>query len=100
MSKSTRKPSKTETPYQTSVIRRMRRIEGQAKGVGRMIEEDRYCIDILIQIKAIRAALKKVESEILSNHADHCIHEAVQSGSKRQQSEKFGELIELLTKYR
>ena len=100
MSMTTKNLPNDETPHQASVVRRMRRIEGQARGVAGMIEEDRYCIDILVQIKAIRAALKKVESEILSNHADHCIHEAVQSGSKQQQSEKFGELIELLTKYR
>lgn len=83
----------------TSTISRMRRIEGQTRGVIRMIEDDRYCIDVLNQLKAVRAAIKRVENEVLSEHAAHCIHQAVNSGSKKQQSEKFQELIDLLTNY-
>ncbi len=80
-----------------SSLRRLRRMEGQVRGVTRMIEDDRYCIDELTQLKAIRAALKRVENEVLSVHADHCIHQAATSGNKKQQTEKFQELIELLT---
>ncbi len=89
----------THGGHKDSAVRRLRRIEGQARGVIRMIDENRYCIDILVQLKAIRAALKKVENEILSDHASHCIHEAVNSGSQKRQTEKFEELIDLLTKY-
>jgi len=99
MPKSVKKKEIGVETRKESTLRRLRRIEGQTRGVSRMIEEDRYCIDILTQVKAIRAALKKVENEVLSDHADHCIHQAVTSGSKKQQSEKFHELITLLTNY-
>jgi DNA-binding FrmR family transcriptional regulator len=64
-----------------------------------MIEEERYCIDLLMQLRAIRAALGKVESEVLKDHADHCIADAVKSGSEKEQREKFSELIDLFDRY-
>jgi len=69
------------------------------RGVSKMIEEERYCIDLLMQLRAIRAALGKVESEVLKDHADHCIVDAVKSGSKEEQREKFSELIDLFDRY-
>ncbi len=69
------------------------------RGVSKMIEEERYCIDLLIQLRAIRAALGKVESEVLKDHADHCIADAVKSGSEEEQREKFSELIDLFDRY-
>jgi DNA-binding FrmR family transcriptional regulator len=65
-----------------------------------MIEEERYCIDILTQLRAIRAALGKVEGEILKDHTDHCVVEALESGSAEEQREKMEELVELLGRYR
>lgn len=81
-------------------IARMRRIEGQARGIAKMMEEDRYCIDILNQMTAMEAALRSAKSKVLSIHAGHCIEEAVQSGDARDQREKFNELIDLFGKVR
>ncbi len=64
-----------------------------------MIEDERYCIDILTQLRAIRAALGKVETEVLKDHADHCIADAISSGSEDEQRKKFSELIELFGRY-
>ena len=86
-------------PRHKDCLTRLSRIEGQVRGVSRMIEEERYCIDILTQLRAIRAALGKVESEVLKDHADHCIADAVSSGSEDEQREKFSELIDLFDRY-
>jgi DNA-binding FrmR family transcriptional regulator len=82
------------------LISRLSRIEGQVRGVARMIEEERYCIEVLDQVQAIKAALKKVEEQILKGHAEHCVAHAIASGDKQDQKEKFNELIELLGRYR
>ena len=78
------------------LVNRLRRIEGQVRGLQRMVEEDRYCIDILTQIRAVRAALSKVEAELLKQHLDHCIESAIVSGDREEQRRKASELIELL----
>ena len=75
---------------------RLSRIEGQVRGVARMIDEDRYCIDILTQVQAARAALAKVETELLKDHLGHCIEGAIVSGDRDEQRKKAAELIELL----
>lgn len=81
-----------------STIKRLNRIEGQVRGVSRMITEDRYCMDVLHQVQAVRAALAKVEDAVLSNHAACCVEEAIASGDARDQREKFSELVELFAK--
>ena len=86
-------------PRHKDCLNRLSRIEGQVRGVSKMIEEERYCIDLLMQLRAIRAALGKVESEVLKDHADHCIADAVKSGSEKEQREKFSELIDLFGRY-
>lgn len=63
-----------------AVINRLRRIEGQVRGIERMVENDRYCMDILIQISAINAALKKVGFNIAERHMKHCVKEAIETG--------------------
>jgi DNA-binding FrmR family transcriptional regulator len=78
------------------LLNRLNRIEGQVRGVARMVEEDRYCIDVLTQIRAVRAALAKVESELLKTHLDHCIESAIVSGDAGEQRQKAAELIALL----
>ena len=78
------------------LLNRLRRIEGQVRGLARMVEEDRYCIDVLTQLRAIRAALARVESEMLKGHLDHCIESAIVSGDQAEQRRKASELIELL----
>jgi DNA-binding FrmR family transcriptional regulator len=80
----------------TSCLRRLNRIEGQVRGLGRMVEEDRYCIDIMTQISAVRAALRRAEEEILEDHVAHCVEHAIASGNKREQRRKVSELIEVL----
>jgi DNA-binding FrmR family transcriptional regulator len=82
------------------VISRLRRIEGQVRGVAGMVDEGRYCIDILTQVQAIKAALRKVEDELLKNHAAHCVEEAIRDGDAKAQREKFTELVDLMGKYR
>ena len=79
-------------------INRLKRIEGQVRGIAKMVEEDRYCIDILQQVQAVRAALSKVESEVLKDHAACCVSQAISSGDPAEQKEKFDELIELFAK--
>jgi len=79
-------------------VARMRRIEGQARGIARMMEEDRYCIDILQQFSAIEAALRAARSEVLKIHAAHCIEDAIKSGDKADQKQKFAELVALFEK--
>ncbi len=80
----------------SKLLNRLNRIEGQVRGVSRMIEEGRYCIDILTQIQAVRAALSKVENEMLKGHLDHCIESAIAGGDHAEQRKKAAELIELL----
>ena len=84
----------------SKALQRLKRLEGQVRGVARMVDEDRYCVDILTQTAAIHAALKGVEKLVIDNHAHHCIEEAVASGNAEEQRAKFLELIELLDKAR
>ena len=81
-----------------ATIKRLNRIEGQVRGIGRMIDEERYCIDILQQIQAIKSALARVEDAILKDHAATCVDGAIASGNKRQQRRKFEELVDLIAK--
>jgi len=80
----------------TLLVNRLHRIEGQVRGVTRMIEQERYCIDVLTQLRAIRAALAKVEAGLLKDHLNHCIEAAIVSGDAKEQRKKAAELIELL----
>ncbi|MBV9833015.1 MAG: metal-sensitive transcriptional regulator [Alphaproteobacteria bacterium] len=79
-----------------SSLARLARIEGQVRGVSRMVEADRYCIDVLTQIGAVRAALDKVEQEILRDHLGHCVAHAMGSGSKAERQRTIDELIAVL----
>ncbi|MEL6878430.1 MAG: metal-sensitive transcriptional regulator [Pseudomonadota bacterium] len=81
-------------------INRLNRIAGQVRGVAQMIEDDRYCMDTLNQIQAIKAALAKVESQVLKDHAACCVAEAIASGNEGEQREKFQELVDLLERTR
>lgn len=75
---------------------RLNRIEGQVRGIARMIEEDRYCIDILTQIRAVRAALRGVEDAVLKDHVEHCVEGAVASGNNAEHRRKVQELVTVL----
>lgn len=83
-------------PKNQGLINRLKRVEGQVRGCTRMVEEDRYCIDILTQLRAARAALARVEAEMLKNHLSHCIEGAIVSGDAKEQRKKASELISLL----
>lgn len=78
------------------LINRLSRIEGQVRGVARMIEEDRYCIEVLTQLQAIRAALRRVESQVLKDHLDHCVTTALLDGDEADRRAKAAELIAVL----
>jgi DNA-binding FrmR family transcriptional regulator len=80
----------------TSVQKRFNRIEGQVRGLSRMVDEDRYCIDIVTQISAVRAALRRAEEEILRDHVSHCVQHAITSGNKTDQRNKIAELMDVL----
>ena len=80
----------------TSCTQRLNRIEGQVRGIARMIEQDRYCIDVLTQIRAVRAALDKVEQETLGDHLRHCVADAFHGGSVNERQTKIDELLEVL----
>lgn len=81
-----------------AALQRLARIEGQVRGVIRMVEEDRYCVDILNQTLAIRSALAQVEVLILQDHTDDCVEEAISSSDPAAQREKFRELIGIFEK--
>lgn len=80
----------------TSTLKRLGRIEGQVRGLARMVEDDRYCIDIVTQISAVRAALRRVEEEILRDHVAHCVEHAITSGDKADQRQKVAELMDVM----
>ena len=83
-----------------ATINRLNRISGQVRGGAQMVEDDRYCIDILHQLQAVKSALAKVETQILKDHAACCVAEAIASGDEADQREKFEELIDLFAKRR
>lgn len=84
----------------SSRLKSLNRIEGQVRGLARMVEEDRYCIDIITQISAVRAALARVEDQLLREHVQHCVRHAMNSGSKADQDQKIEELVTVLSRSR
>jgi CsoR family transcriptional regulator, copper-sensing transcriptional repressor len=88
--------SSMQTNTKVAVLKRLSRIEGQVRGLSRMVEEDRYCIDLVTQISAVRAALRRAEEEILRDHVAHCVEHAITSGNKADQRKKISEIIDVL----
>src|SRR5665213_2732653 len=88
--------SSMQTETKAAVLKRLSRIEGQVRGVARMVDEDRYCIDVVTQISAVRAALRRAEEEILRDHVAHCVEHAIASGDKKDQRQKVAEIMEVL----
>ncbi len=82
-----------------ALIKRMRRIEGQARGIEKMITEDRYCIDILTQIAAVSTALEAVAGILLDDHVNHCVRHALSSGDEAVAAEKATELLEAVHRF-
>jgi len=83
-------------PNHEEQLSRLSKIEGQLRGIRRMIEERRYCIDIVSQTKAVTAALKQVQMGVLEKHIHHCVAEAVTSGNPEQLNEKVNEMVKVL----
>jgi DNA-binding FrmR family transcriptional regulator len=79
-----------------AVVKRLSRIEGQVRGLARMVDENRYCIDVVTQITAVRAALRRAEEEILRDHVAHCVEHAIASGDKHDQRQKIAEIMDVL----
>lgn len=80
----------------TSCRKRLRRIEGQVRGIARMVDEDRYCIDVVTQLAAVRAALRRVEEEVLRDHVSHCVRDAIASGDEATRQTRIAELLDVL----
>jgi CsoR family transcriptional regulator, copper-sensing transcriptional repressor len=79
-------------------INRLSRIAGQVQGVRKMVEDKKYCIDIVTQIQAVRSALRSVEMQILKKHMHHCVNDAFASGSQKDADEKMDELLRVMKK--
>ena len=79
---------------------RLRQIEGQVRGVQKMIQEGRYCVDVLQLLNSIQGAIEKVEDNILRRHLEGCVSHAVRSGSEKEREEKFSEILDLISKFR
>jgi DNA-binding FrmR family transcriptional regulator len=90
------KAAKAASTGKAATLKRLGRLEGQIRGIAGMVESDRYCIDIVTQIAAARAALRKVEEEILREHVAHCVAHAIQSGDKADQRRKVAELMDVM----
>ncbi len=89
-----------ERDNKTALVNRLSRIEGQVRGISKMVDEGRYCIDVLTQLQAARAALAKVETTMLRDHLGHCIEGAIASADAGDQRAKAAELIQLLERAR
>ncbi len=79
--------------------KRLHRIEGQVRGIERMVDEDRYCIDILTQVGAVRTALESVGLQVLEDHVNHCVHDALAAGDTRVAQEKTTELLAAVQRF-
>jgi len=82
----------------SAISKRLNKIEGQVRGINRMIEDERYCIEILQQMQAIKSALSRVEDAILKDHAASCVDSALKSGNIKAQRKKFNELVDLFSR--
>jgi len=82
-----------------AALKRLKRIEGQVRGVSKMVEEDRYCMDVLMQIAAIQQALRGVSRELMHKHLEHCVHDAVAKGDQGRERELYNEMLDLIYKY-
>ena len=85
-------------PSHRSELSRLRRISGQISGIERMIEEGRYCPDILVQTRAVSAAIRSLETSLLERHINHCVHDAFLSNDDAEREAKVSELIAIFAK--
>ena len=83
----------------TALVKRLHRIEGQVRGIERMVEEDRYCIDILTQIAAVKTALEQVGAKLLEGHVNHCIADAMSTGDADLATLKTSEMLDAVQRF-
>jgi CsoR family transcriptional regulator, copper-sensing transcriptional repressor len=88
-----------ENTTKTKVVARLRRIAGQAEGIARMVEEDRYCVDILLQIASAQAALGQVGKLVLRSHVETCVSDAMASGKPAERKRKIDELMDVFSRH-
>jgi DNA-binding FrmR family transcriptional regulator len=81
------------------VLGRLRRIEGQVQGIQRMVEEDKYCVDILLQLSAVAGAVGQVQKLLLGRHIATCVSDAMRSGSGRERQKKMDELLDVFSRF-
>ena len=81
-----------------SIQTRLRRIEGQVRGIQKMVEDDRYCIEVLTQVNAVRAALESVALQLLADHTEHCVAEAIQSGDATEKVRELNETVQRMVR--
>jgi DNA-binding FrmR family transcriptional regulator len=93
------KAAAVDHDIKTANLKRLRRIEGQVRGLQKMVEEDRYCADILVQISSVQEALRAVGRGLMQNHLRHCAARAFESGSAAQAEQMHDELLDLIYKY-
>lgn len=84
------------TEIKSACLRRLSRIEGQVSGLARMVRDDRYCIDIVTQIAAVRTALRRVEEQVLRDHVAHCVERAASTGDAAERRQKIEELMDVI----
>jgi DNA-binding FrmR family transcriptional regulator len=83
----------------TKVLGRLRRIEGQVQGIHRMVEQDQYCVDVLLQLSAVEGAVEQVQKLVLGRHIATCVTDAIRSGSGRERQKKVDELLEVFSRF-
>jgi CsoR family transcriptional regulator, copper-sensing transcriptional repressor len=94
-----RKAAGVDAALKAANLNRLRRIEGQIRGLQKMVEEDRYCADILVQMAAVQEALRGVGRNLMKNHLKHCATKAIAGGKPKQAAEMYDELLELIYKH-
>jgi DNA-binding FrmR family transcriptional regulator len=93
-----RKAVGVDPELKTSNLRRLSRIEGQVRGIQRMVEEDRYCADILMQVTSVQEALRAVARSLMRNHLSHCASHAIRAGSEEEKEAMYDELLDMIYK--
>jgi len=89
-----------EAVTKDTCLKRLNRAEGQIRGVAKMVEEERYCIEIITQLQAVKAALMRIEDQILKDHVSHCVAHAMKSGNAKEQQTKIEELMAVMARAR
>ena len=99
MTTKTASPTHGYTPHKDQLLKRLARIEGQVRGIAKMIEDDRYCIDVLTQLGAVDTALEAVALKVLEEHVQHCVAGALASGDAEQATAKSQELLAAVQRF-